>query len=397
MRLFLLSLPTALLALLLTPPAVSRAVDISRIWDDSKGLPKAADLPILDGVSFHVIKPYEFDRDGYRFLHGVALAWHKGRLFASFGHNRGGENTDTEEARFSTSADGGKTWSAVATIDAGSEPGIGVSHGVFLPLEGRLWAFHGAYSGTMENVHTRGYLLDDRSGKWQHRGTVIGGGFWPLGEPRRMDDGNWIIAGIRVGGGNPAAVAISRGDDLTKWTLVVIPPAEGLGSIWGESAVLVAGRQITGIARYGDRALALAAVSGDFGRTWTRLQPSNLPMATSKPCAGVLSNGQRYLIGSTSADGGKRRAPLTIAVSRPAAAQFSHVFVIRHALFPGGPGESHRSASLAYPCAVEHDGMLYVGYSNNGGNVGRKGAGRELWNNNSAELAIIPIEKLRAD
>ena len=48
-----------------------------------------------------------------------------------------------------------------------------------------------------------------------------------------------------------------------------------------------------------------------------------------------------------------------------------------------------------YPCAMEHQGKLYVGYSNNGGNVGRIGEGRELWNNNSAELAIIPVEKLK--
>lgn len=29
-----------------------------------------------------------------------------------------------------------------------------------------------------------------------------------------------------------------------------------------------------------------------------------------------------------------------------------------------------------------------------GGNVGRKGQGRELWNNNSAEMAVIPVSAL---
>jgi hypothetical protein len=29
--------------------------------------------------------------------------------------------------------------------------------------------------------------------------------------------------------------------------------------------------------------------------------------------------------------------------------------------------------------------------------VGRVGNGRELWNNNSAEMAVIPIEKLKAN
>ena len=66
----------------------------------------------------------------------------------------------------------------------------------------------------------------------------------------------------------------------------------------------------------------------------------------------------------------------------------SNLFVIRPAVFPEGPGESHERSALAYPCATEHDGKLYVGYSNNGPGRG---------NNNSAELAIIPIEKLRCE
>jgi len=197
-----------------------------------------------------------------------------------------------------------------------------------------------------------------------------------------------------AGGQHPAAVAISRGDDFTRWDLVVIPAAPHLGGIWGESTVIVEGERITNIARYGKQPLALAATSDDGGRTWTTMRPSNLPMATSKPYAGRLSTGQRYLVCSTSADGGGRRAPLTIAVSKPDEPTFSQVFVIRHAEFPEGPGESHVRASLSYPYAIEHEGNLYVGYSNNGGNVGRVGQGRELWNNNSAELAVIPVRSL---
>jgi hypothetical protein len=376
---------------------VARAAEVPQLWDERLLLPKIAAQPVLSNVEFHVIKRYEFDKDGYRFLHGVALAWHKDRLFASFGHNKGGENTDSEEARVCSSADGGQTWSAITTMDAGDEPGLGVSHGVFLSHQGQLWAFHGAYSGTMQRVHTRAYLLDEATGRWQHKAKIIEGGFWPLGEPRRMENGNWIMAGVSIGKSNPPAVAISHGADLLKWNLVVIPVAEGLGKVWGESAVIVEGRHITNLARYGERAKVLAATSEDFGRTWTTAQPSNLAMATSKPCAGTLSTGQRFLVCSTSADGGGRRSPLTIAVSKPGERLFSKVFVIRHAEFPGGPGESHSKVSLAYPCAIEHEGKLYVGYSNSGGGVGRKGAGRELWNNNSAELAVIPIERLQLE
>jgi hypothetical protein len=129
------------------------------------------------------------------------------------------------------------------------------------------------------------------------------------------------------------------------------------------------------------------ATSFDAGRTWTTLRESNLPMAASKPFAGLLSTGQQYLIGSVSADSGNRRSPLTIAVSRPGHQGFVRLFRIRDATCDG-PGESHPRAALSYPYAVEHDGMLYVGYSNDGGRGG---------NRNSAELAVIPITSLSVD
>ena len=180
-----------------------------------------------------------------------------------------------------------------------------------------------------------------------------------------------------------------------KWDLVVIPTAPEVAKMWGESTVVVTGKRVINIARRdGTAPTALAAVSDDFGRTWTPSQAANLPMAASKPYAGRLSTGQSYLVCSTTADGGNRRSPLTIAVSRPGEAMFAKIFLIRPALFPEGPGESHEKASLAYPYAIEHAGHLYVGYSNSGGGVGRVGTGRELWNNNSAEMAVIPISSL---
>jgi hypothetical protein len=245
----------------------------------------------------------------------------------------------------------------------------------------------------MEKVHTRAYVLDKPSGRWQAKGVLVEGGFWPMQEPLKMADGNWIMSGARVGDGNPAAVAVSRRDDLTKWDLVVIPRPPSL-PMWGESSVILDGARVVNVARHGSQAVSLVAISEDCGRTWTPSRPGNLPMVTSKPYTGTLSTGQNYLICTTTADSGRRRSPLTIALSRPGQRELSRIFVIRHALFPAGPGESHERAALAYPYAIEHDGKLYVGYSNSGGGVGRTGEGRELWNNNSAELAIIPISAL---
>jgi hypothetical protein len=372
------------------------------LWDPAVPLSRAVDMPVIAGTRLAVIKPYEFKQDGYRFLHGVGLAWHKDRLYASFGHNKGGENTGSEEARGRVSDDGGRTWGETFTIDSGDEPDLAVSHGVFLSHGGRLHAFMGAYYGTMKRVHSRGYVLDDATGRWAALGVVVEGGFWPMQEPQRMEDGNWIMAGISArgdcsaGGVHPPAVAISRGDDFTTWDLVVIPVAEGLGTVWGESTLVIQGRRITNISRYGAKALALVATSDDHGRTWTPSQPSNLPMTTSKPYAGRLSSGEPYLICTTTVDSGSMRTPLTIALGPPGESTFSRVLVIRRSEHDGEL-ESHLRAQLSYPYAIEHDGQLYVGYSNSGGGAGRVGEGRQLWNNNSGELVVIPVAALRAD
>ena len=102
------------------------------VWLPDTPVPKIAELDGLKGVQFHVIKANEPEKDGYKWLHGVALAWHKGKLYASFGLNKGVENTSGEVACGRASSDGGKTWGETFTIGKGAEPDLGISHGVFL-------------------------------------------------------------------------------------------------------------------------------------------------------------------------------------------------------------------------------------------------------------------------
>ena len=48
-------------------------------------------------------------------------------------------------------------------------------------------------------------------------------------------------------------------------------------------------------------------------------------------------------------------------------------------------------AALSYPCGVEHDGKLYVGYSNSGAESIRVGTGRVVSNNDSDDLKSFPL------
>jgi hypothetical protein len=359
------------------------------LWDESRTLPKAAELPQVAGAEFHVIKKQRPDIDNCMFTLGVSLAWHEGKLYASYGFNLGPENTPSEEAHVRVSSDGGRTWDKPVVMDAG-EGDLAVSHGVFLSHGGRLWAFMGAFYAhekLYHRVHARAYELNETTGAWEPRGAIVDGGFWPMQEPQRMPDGNWIMAGFRIGGsfgeaGNLPAVAISKGDDFTKWEMVVIPAAQGVArNLWGESTIIVEGKRILNIARYGAKAVALLSVSEDHGRTWTPAAPSNLPMATSKPYAGTLSTGQRYLVCTTTADTGGKRSPLTIAVSKPGESVFSKVFVIRTSVFEGTLGVSAANADFSYPYAVEHEGKLYIGYTHK--------------SHAANELAVIPVSSLK--
>ena len=196
-----------------------------------------------------------------------------------------------------------------------------------------------------------------------------------------MADGNWLIPGCDEHW--RASVAISRGDDLTTWDSVKIPVR---GRVHTEATCWIDGPQITLVMRNHsprDRGLNCAAVSlsRDYGRTWSPSVDSNLPMTTSKPYAGTLSTGQRYLLGTVCRDHGGKRWPLTIAVGRPGQKTLCRIWRIRDARRPGA-GDAVDKA-LAYPHAIEHDGKLYVIYS-----AGLRG------NRNDCELAILPVNAL---
>ena len=368
-------------------PQIAFGAELYPLWTRQSPVPTVDTMPKLKRTQFHVIQDRDPERDGYNWLHGVALAFHSNRLYTSFGHNTGKENTAGEEANGRISLTLGNSWLSRFQVDHGSAPGLAISHGTFLSQGNQLWAFHGAFYRNMERIHTRAYLLNEESGEWQKKGPIIQSGFWPMQEPQELDNGNWIMAGLKVvegigGANNPPAVALCDDRNQTNWRLVDIPRPKQL-PMWGESTIIHKGKQIVCISRY-RQPIALASESHDFGETWSEIQQSNLPMSASKPYAGRLSTGHYYLVGNISADSGNRRSPLTIALSDPGVMEFNKVFYIRGAKHKG-PGESHEKAALSYPYAIEHKGHLYVGYSNDGG----RGANR-----NSAELAILSIEEL---
>jgi len=369
------------------------------LWTGGE-IPDWEDLPQIRGVEFQTIKKYEPDVDGYRFLHGVAITHFGSSWFISFGHNKGAENTAGEVANCMV-GDSLHSLGRLMPVGMALENGA-VSHGVFYNDGKSLWSLMGSFYGTTENVHTRAYKWNPKRKIWKFKRVIAESGFWPMQEPILMDNGNLIMAGFCLGGDNPPAVAIRKKGKITNpWKVIKIPTDV---KVWGESTILVDGNEILLISRSSSgtpkikghsHPLAWVARSLDYGKSWSNLRPSNLPMVASKPYAGILSTGQRYLIATNTSNSGNERRPLTIALSRPGENTFYKILKIRDAVMQNHEVESHANVRLAYPYAIEYDRKLYVVYSNDGGKQGRKGVGRQLLNNNSAELAIIPLDRLQ--
>lgn len=217
------------------------------LWDKNADMPLAADIKALKS-KIVTIKPFEPERDGYVFLHGVALAAFKNKLYCSWAHNKVRENSDDEEVNFAVSDDGGNTWSGLIKGDFKSDPSLGaVSHGAFLVHDNALYFFAPRFLGQLgaKMMQTHAYVLDEAMGNFRHLGVVLNHRFWPMCRPILMENGNYIMAGIYVGKNyvsddNTAAVAISHGNDILSWDIVKLEKENGV-KVWGECTVTVRG------------------------------------------------------------------------------------------------------------------------------------------------------------
>ncbi len=334
------------------------------------------------------------------FAHGAAIAHHNGRFYATFGRNEGMENSLGEHTVCYVSDDG-EAWRHHSVI-GGRDRDIARSHGILFEMNGRLWAYNAAYTGTVQGdvpdsaggyypgLRADGYYLDDERDEWVFAGEVADD-FWPLNQPDSIGNGEYIIPGTN----KKWFSAYLIGSPKIGWRKYDTP----VNSVrYTETACLTDGRHIRLLMRNSrieaspntpDPRYLACALSEDDGKTWT-VGETDVFDNNSKPGAITLSNGVKCIIGNRLADQGFSRGVLTILYTAPHSDAFSELRIIRDQRIPEELAPLYapqtEQVALSYPFCMELDGKLYIIYSSSGTDG--------LPNHNRIELAVIRVEEL---
>ncbi len=371
----------------LTSTQLAAGRSLACVWDPSVPFPPAEEMRDLDMVTH--VNVQRGLRGEFHYLHECAIARHQQKLFICWANHPLYESNEAEEIiRGTSSSDGGLTWETPQTwIAPPTAGGASYNHPVLATREGKLFGFITRWVG--REPDTTVFVLDDSSDEWRPTLTRIPE-FIPFGTPMQLANGTWIMSGEK--GWNEPAVAVSHGDDWTRWDLVCIPRPEGMVLRFPETTLIDQGDRLLAFCRPFKLATAPVSFSTDFGRTWAPLQLSNFPLAPSQPYAGVLSTGHHYLLTNNLEHG---RALMTIAIAEPGSRTFSRIRKVRHQQYPirrlfggiralGGNIKSYvgKPTEWSYPSAIELDGKLYITYTQ----------GKE-----DCVLSIIPLCALTQD
>ena len=356
------------------PGAAPALPDTYKLWSGPPIPRDPTHIPFAEGIEHRTI--HRPDADAYKFLHGAAILENEGVFYANWANSPVNENGPHETLQGRRSTDGGVTWSPLEVIGPGLDGADRHSHGVLFVHDDRIWTICARFGlgepgRRFPGLKAEAFVLDPQTDRWESRGIVMKN-CWPYDAPVKMGNGSCITGGQDKDG--LPVVAISHGDDFTRWDSILIPYHPKLAPSFAETTVWAEGACVTAVIR-GGAGVAWIATSEDHGRTWTTAQPSNLPMPRAKAYLGKLSTGQLFLVSNY-----RNRDTLVISVSKSGEDMLSQMRRIRH-----GKSDAPRFRGAAkgqqwsYPYAHEFQGKLHIVYS-----VGKEECG----------LSVVPVASL---
>jgi hypothetical protein len=342
-------------------------------WPEDVPYPTPEEIRFPEGIYHRIVHDCDIDPE-YKFLHEAAIGVLDGELFAAWYHNPEHELKGKTFQRFRTSKDCGSTWSDHAILmDRGNDEGLMYVGMQFLALDGTLYAFTNQEHGTERPVDCILLSWDRASREWVELGPIAER-FLAMQQPMPMANGNFAMAGsyaAQPGQVNATVpvVYISQGRDIEKpWRRVLLDAAEYV-NVFAETAVVVDGSNLLAVTRLEKNPFPNFYESSDCGESWHTVENQTFAASHSKFAAGKLSTGDRYIIYNLphlTRDADDRIVPegmdrgrhtLVIAVAAPEEGAFSRIWKLSDIT------QSTQQKASHYPCAVEHEGMLYVTYT----------------------------------
>ena len=342
-----------------------------KLWPENKPFPNQKETVFPEGLRHYIVQDCDLDPD-YKFLHETTVGFNGNELVAGWYNNPKLELSGKTFQRARRSKDDGKTWSDIEIVrDEGNDKGrmyVGIQ---FFDLDGKFYAFTNEEKGAEKPVNML-LLVNDKETHWQELGPVAPR-FLSMQPPILMDDGNYVMSGSynpKPGDtfGYLPVVYISQGKDITKpWRRYLIDTE--FINIFAETAVVPDGPNMLAVTRLENSAYPNFYASGDFGRTWSKVENKTFLACNSKFAGGKLSNGVRYILFNLpaferDASGkiieksiNKSRTTLAIATARPGDRSFTEIWKI------SDPTTSTNQKMSHYPCAVERNGNLYITYT----------------------------------
>ncbi|MDO5579794.1 MAG: exo-alpha-sialidase [Planctomycetia bacterium] len=360
-------------------------------WNENKPFPRPSEIAFPKGTVHYIVQDCDQDPD-YRFLHETAVGFLGNKIIAAWYNNPTKELTGKTFQRYRWSEDEGKTWSNPQILmDRGNDKGLMYVGMQFLNLDGELYAFTNEEHGAEKPFNMNLLRYEKSNGTWKELGPIAAR-FLSMQQPILMDNGNYAICGSynpTPGGVNGylPAVYISQGKDIAKpWKRYLIDTE--YVNVFAETAMIAEGASLFAMTRLERSAYPNVYISKDYGKIWEKIENTSFPASSTKFAAGTLSNGTRYLLFNIPDfkrdQNGKiipnsftrNRGTLAIALAKPDEKAFSKIWKVSDS------SSSTKQRASHYPCAVEHNGKLYITYT-----------GQHKYRN--CGLTIIPIDSLK--